>query len=418
MTLKSRSSFHTWLVLAAAFAATSLVLLTPSVQAQQRLLTRHVREAVVNGQAPLVGVLPPTQQLKLALMVPLRNQAELEELLQKLYAPESPSYHQWLSVQEFTDRFGPTQADYDAVVHFAEANGMTVTRATPNRVVIDVAASVADINKAFHVTMGIYRHPTEDRTFYAPDREPSVDLSVQLWHITGLDDFSPPRPLLRFAPKGDLHTDQTGSGPGGQFLGSDMRAAYYGGTALTGAGQSIGLFGLNFNISDVEAYFSSIGQPFNPGTVITVSINGYDTSCPNPCGDGEPIADIVQSLSMAPGVDAVIEYEASNDVDTFSQMATDNIAKQLSASIGWLPPDANIDEPIFMEFAAQGQNLFVASGDSGAFTLPNCSGNNCNPAWYPSDDPYITAVGGTHITTDGAGGPWKSEIAWGGPIPS
>jgi hypothetical protein len=27
----------------------------------------------------------------------------------------------------------------------------------------------------------------------------------------------------------------------GSFLGSDMRAAYYGGTALTGAGQNLGL---------------------------------------------------------------------------------------------------------------------------------------------------------------------------------
>ena len=260
---------------------------------------------------------------------------------------------------------------------------------------------------------GVYRHPTEDRTFYAPDREPSADLSVRLWHIAGLDDFSSPRPLLRFA-KGDLRTETTGSGPGGQFLGSDMRSAYYGGTALTGAGQTIGLFGLNFNLSDVVNYFSSIHQPFDPSKVVTVSIDGYDTSCPSGCNDGEPIADIVQSYSMAPGVNAVIEYEASNDVDTFTQMATDNIAKQLSASVGWLPADPASDEPIFMEFAAQGQNLFVASGDSGAYTLADCTGNNCNPAFYPEDDPYITAVGGTHITTNGPGGAWESEIAWGG----
>lgn len=397
--------------------AVGFFVITPA-DAQQRLLTRHVREVVVNGQAPIVGLLPATQRLQLAVMLPLRNQAELNDLLRQLYDPNSRFYRQYLSVQQFTDRFGPTQADYDAVVHFIEANGMTVTRTTTNRMVVDVTASVADINRVLHLTMGLYKHPTERRTFYAVNREPSVDLGLQLWHISGLDDFSPPRPLLRFAPKENWRTDQTGSGPGGQFLGSDMRAAYYGGTALTGAGQSIGLFGLNFNLSDVEAYFSSIGQPFSPNTVITVSIDGYDTSCPvSSCDDGEPVADIVQSLSMAPGVDAVIEYEASNDVDTFNQMATDNIAKQLSASVGWLPADATSDEPIFQEFAAQGQNLFVASGDSGAYTLPSCSGNSCNPAFYPEDDPYITAVGGTHITTNGAGGPWESEIAWGGTNP-
>lgn len=409
-------SIPRWLVLVAAFAAMSLI---PDsfAQAPQRLLTRHTRDVVMNGRAPRVGQLPSDRVLKLAIMLPLRNQPALSSLLRDLRNPQSPSYLRYLSVQQFTDQFGPTQADVDAVVRFAQSNGMTVTRTTPNHMVVDVRASVASIQRAFHVNLGVYQHPTEHRTFYAVDQEPTAGLSVQLWHIAGLDDYSPPRPLTRFAPKGALRTDQTGSGPSGQYLGSDMRAAYYGGTALTGAGQTIGIFGLNFNLSDVEAYFSSIGQPFNPSVVITDSIDGYDTSCPSSCNDGEPVADIVQSYSMAPGVNAVIEYEASNDVDTFTQMATDNIAKQLSASVGWLPADPAADEPIFQEFAAQGQNLFVASGDSGAYSLPGCSGSDCNPAFYPADDPYITAVGGTHITTSGPGGTWQSEIAWGGTNP-
>jgi Pro-kumamolisin, activation domain len=394
-----------WLVLVAAFAAMSS-LPASFAQAPQRLLTRHTRDVVMNGRASRVGQLPADRVLKLAIMLPLRNQAVLDTLLSNLHNPQSSSYLRYLSVQQFTDQFGPTQADVDAVVRFAQANGMTVTRTTPNHMVVDVKASVASIQKAFHVTMGVYQHPTENRTFYAVDREPTAAAGVQLWHITGLDDYSPPRPMLRLAPKGAVRTEQTGSGPDGQFLGSDMRAAYYGGTTLTGAGQTIGIFGLNFNMSDVEAYFSSTGQSFNPSVVITDSIDGYDTSCPNPCNDGEPIADIVQSYSMAPGVNAVIEYEASNDVDTFTQMATDNIAKQLSASVGWLPADPTSDEPIFMEFAAQGQNLFVASDDSGAWSPTN-------PAYYPSDDPYITAVGGTQLTTNGAGGPWASEVSWG-----
>jgi hypothetical protein len=413
--MDKESRFQGWLVLASACAFTSL-LLSPSALAQQRLMTRHTRNEVTSRKVPFVRALPATQRLKLAIMLPLRNQGELGNLLREINDPQSSQYHHYLSVQQFTDRFGPTQADLDGVVHFAAANGMMVTRTTSNRMVVDVWASVASIEKAFHIKMGVYQHPTEKRTFYAPDREPTVDVNVRLWHIAGLDDFSPPRPLLRYASKNHLHSDQTGSGPGGQFLGSDMRAAYYGGTALTGAGQSIGIFGLNFNLSDVENYFSSIGQQFDPATVITESIDGYDTSCGS-CDDGEPIADIVQSFSMAPGVDAVIEYEASNDVDTFTQMATENVAKQLSASVGWLPADPTSDEPIFQEFAAQGQNLFVASGDSGAFSLPGCTGN-CNPVFYPADDPYITAVGGTHITTNGAGGPWQSEIAWGGTNPA
>ena len=395
--------------LAAASCVAAILFLFLSIpsHAQQRHTppTRHVRDAVVNGQARWLGALRPTQRLQLAIALPLRNQAELDDLLQQLYDPQSPSYHQWLSVEDFTGRFGPTQADYEAVVQFAEANGMTVTSTTPNQMLVDVTASVADINRTFRVTMGVYEHPTEDRTFYAPDREPSADLGVQLWHITGMDDFSPPRPKLRFAQPGEpmLHTF-AGSGPGGGYLGSDMRKAYYGGTALTGAGQSIGLFGLNFNLSDVQLYYNNIGQSFNSSVVQTIAINGYNTSCGS-CDDGEPVIDIVESLSMAPGVNSVIEYEAASDVDVFNRMATDNIAKQLSASVGWQPADSSSNEPIFKEFAAQGQNLFVSSGDSGAFS-------SSNPSYYPCDDPYITSVGGTDLSTNGAGGSWASESSW------
>jgi subtilase family serine protease len=178
---------------AACIAALACLFVSTPSQAQQRpLLTHHVRAAVVNGQAHPVGPLPMERHLQLSISLPLRNQAALKAFLKDLYDPKSPSYRKYLTVKQFTDRFGPTPGDYAAVIRFAKANGMAVTETSPNRVLINVDASVAEINKTFHVTMGIYQHPTEPRTFYAPDREPSVDLAIPLWHITGLDDFSPP----------------------------------------------------------------------------------------------------------------------------------------------------------------------------------------------------------------------------------
>jgi subtilase family serine protease len=61
-----------------------------------------------------------------------------------------------------------------------------------------------------------------------------------------------------------------------------------------------------------------------------------------------------------------------------------------------------LDDPIFKEFAAQGQNLFKSSGDDGA-----------EEADYPVDDVYVVGVGGTHLATKGPGGAWQSEVAWG-----
>ncbi|MGA8100997.1 MAG: protease pro-enzyme activation domain-containing protein, partial [Candidatus Acidiferrales bacterium] len=213
-------------------------------QAQsQVLLTHHVREATLNGQAQFVQRLPATQSMRIDIVLAVRNQAELDSFLQELYDPSSAFYHRYLTVQEFTARFGPSQQDYDAVVAFAKANGLTVVGGSRDAMDVQLKGSVAAIESAFHVNMGVYTHPTEGRTFYAPDREPTVDLPFQLWHISGLDNYSTPHPLFHhrnpdFSVKSNA---TTGSGPSASFLGSDMRAAYYEGSALTGSGQNIGL---------------------------------------------------------------------------------------------------------------------------------------------------------------------------------
>ncbi len=351
--------------------------------------------------------LPATQSLQLDIALPLRNQSELNHLLQKLSDPQSPLFQQYLSVAAFTERFGPSEEDYRAVIRFAEQNGLRVTGTSPNRVILNVAGSVANIERAFQMTMAFYHHPTEPRAFYSPDREPSaLGLSVPLWHISGLNNFSLPHPAsVRRNLDATAHV--TGSGPGGDFLGSDMRAAYYGGNAFTGAGQSLGLveFG-GYNIGDVQAYFSSVGQAFKV-PVLGISTDGSPLTCKDGCSsDLEPALDIEEAISMAPGLQQVRVYVArASDVDIFNQMATDNIAKTLSCSWGWSPEDPTSDDPIFEEFEAQGQTLFVASGDKGAYQAGELD-------LYPAYDDYVVSVGGTVLTTKGAGGAWESETAW------
>src|ERR1700722_3904781 len=205
----------------------------------------HVPAAVATGLAPRVAPLPADSHLRLVLNLQVRNQDQLDELLQQLQDPKSPNYHHYLSVAEYTDRFGPTQADYDEVVSWAKANGFDVTETTPNRRLVGVEGSVDTINRALHVTMTSYVHPTENRQFFSADREPVTNSSVQLLHVDGLNNFKLP---FRHLKKGDLvdqmrHgtvTHLTGSGPSGEYLPSDMRAAYYGSGSPTGSGQPIG----------------------------------------------------------------------------------------------------------------------------------------------------------------------------------
>ena len=69
-----------------------------------------------------------------------------------------------------------------------------MTATYPNRALLDVGGNAAAVEKVFHVKLNVYRHPTEDRVFFAPDTEPSIDLNVPLSHVSGLDNFSIPRP--------------------------------------------------------------------------------------------------------------------------------------------------------------------------------------------------------------------------------
>jgi subtilase family serine protease len=406
--------------------AVTLLFLASYGQAQQSqpLVTRHVRDVVANGQAPLVGRLPATQSLHFDIVLPLRDRPGLQSFIREQNDPASPVFHQFLTPQEVTERFGPSQKDWDALVAFAKASGFDIVGGTRDGRDLQLIGSVSNIEKAFHVTMGVYQDPTEDRTFYAVDREPTVDLPFQIWHISGLDNDSKPHPL--YVKKSDYAKAHgiaeadvvphatTGSGPSASFLGSDMRAAYYGGTALTGTGQTIALFEfLGTDLADLTTYYKNVGQT-EPYTPTLISTGGYSTSCTESsgCDDTEQTLDMTQAMGMAPGTKMLYMYVCGNassisDTDCISAMVSTTdapLSKQISCSWGWTPADPSTLDPYFEQMAAQGQNFFAAAGDSHAWS-------SSNEAW-PADDANIVSVGGTDLTTSSAAGPWASETAW------
>ena len=378
-------------------------LLAVSANAQQRqALQTH---ATAPSGAQPIGRLPASQQLQLAISLPLRNEQQLQTLLQQLEDPTSPNYRHYLTSAQFTDQFGPTAAQYQQVINFAQSHGFTVTRTSASRQLLNITGSVANVQRTFQVTMQVYQHPTEHRTYFAPDVAPTVDSGLPILGVGGLTTFTLPHSLLKVAPAG-VHSDQTGSGPGGQFLGSDFRAAYYGTGPATGSGQALALieFG-QWNMADVQAYFTSVSQTNNVPIILELT-GGTSGACPGACDDGEEANDVIQILSMAPGANVLIVYEDTSnnaDINMFDAYATDNIAKQISMSFGIGNGNAAADEQQFQKMHAQGQNFFLASGDEGA---------NKGDGGWPGYSQYVTDVGGTDLTTNGAGGPWQSEIGW------
>ena len=388
----------------------------------ESLKTHHMFSAVANGKAQVKGHLPAEQVLLLDVVLPLSDRQGLDDFVAKVTDPKSPLYEQFLTPEEFSARFGPSQQDYDATVRYLQTHGLTVVGGSLLAMDVQVKGPVSAIESAFHVTMNSYQHPTENRVFYSADREPTTDLPFALWHVSGLDNYSIPKPAMlkgeNLIPvsrgsKSESKTPAwTGSGPLGYFLGSDMRAAYYGGTALTGSGQYVGLLEYaGTNLYDLNLYYWLVGQTNNV-PIALVSTDGTPTSCNYTqaggyCDDTEQTIDMTQAIGVAPGLSGLGMFVGSSDTAIIGAMAIRKpLAKTLSASWVWDPVDPSALDPYFERFAAQGQNYFAAAGDWG-----NWGPNNVS-AW-PAESPLVTAVGGTSLVTNGPGGYWESESTWG-----
>ncbi len=397
-----------WPIAPNAFAANSIL----------KTLPGHV-PAVVGRLSPK-ETLPLTNRLTLAIGLPLRNPRGLHDFLAQLYDPASPNYRHYLTPDQFTEQFGPTKADYEAVKAFARQNHFRITSTFSNRLLVDVNGSVADIDRAFHLTLRLYHHPTEARDFYAPDVEPSVATNLPIADISGLNNYALPHPRnLTPEPAGQNATPRSGSGPGLTYVGGDFRAAYLPGVTLTGAGQTVGLLEFDgYYSNDIAGYEAAYNLPDVPlQNVLIDGFNGVPTAVGPDSGDTEASLDIEMAASMAPGLAQIVVFETipgGYQNDLLEAMVLHNQISQFSSSWGWpLGPSTTTDN-LFLEMDAQGQSFFQASGDSDAFTTGANTVNGVDNPYLsdaPSSDPYITLVGGTTLTT-GTNGSWSSETVW------
>ena len=393
----------TFLHAAAALSAAALLAASSSLAHARSyaIAAASVPDMVAAHSAIRIGDVDPARPMHLSVSLPLRNQAALTRLLAQLYDPASPTYRHFLSVAAYTAQFGPTEADYTAAAAFFRAQNLSVHAQAANRFLIQLDGTAADMQRVFHVTLHTYRHPVTGRLFTAPDTEPTLDLAVPVLQVIGLDDAVLPTPRLVFPAATLPGPRATGSGPNGDFIGSDMRAAYYGTGALTGAGQTLGLMELKgYNTASVDTYFAKVHQT-RTAKVVTVATDSVPPNCTGTCNDGEQALDIEYAISMAPGLRAVEVYVGTAS-DVLNSMASRNTSAQLSTSWGWGEHFAT-DDALFREMAAQGQSMLTASGD---YSSLQASGP------WPEEDANLTAVGGTDLVTAGPGGAWSSETGW------
>ena len=409
-------------------------------------------------QAHLLGRMDAAAPLKAGLVLPLRNQNELAELLRRQYTPGDPLFHRFLSPQDFTAQFGPTPEDYAAVAAYARAQGLLVTGTSPGRTLLNVAGPTARMEAAFGVQISRYRLPN-GRVVFANSAAPALPRSVaaRLAGIAGLNNIAQMHPHLRHLQPNLLNPNAPvpingggggiGSGPLGGLSPNDIKYAYdlsaitplYGTTtpatgtaALDGTGQNVGLFELDgYNPADIALYTSQFALPTvltgTAASVTTIPLNDFEEAPLTVEGQTEVELDIDMVLALAPSATGVYVYEDDQNVDAaapltiFTRMANDlnpadnktPLVQVISCSWGLAESleDPTIiagENTLFQQMAAQGQSLFCSSADNGAYDLYTTitadgtiviSPTLTTPAVdNPASQPYATGVGGTTLS--------------------
>ncbi len=373
------------------------------------------------SHATMLGAASSQQQLSLSVGLQLRNRQELENLLSNLYDPRSPMYHHFLTPQQFDDEFGPTADQQQQVISFLRSQGFNVTHVSPNGLLIDASATVAQAEAAFQVSINNYKMGAN--TFFANASTPTIpaSLSSLILSIGGLDNSTHWKPILAsslsqqkqmLASSTSRKAQATPSGYGP----SDLLGAYDGNPLhqanILGDNQTVAVFELDgYQSSDITQYL----QNYNLGTpnISNVQVDGFNGSA----GPGaiEVELDIEVVAAMAPHANQIV-YEGPNTTqgvnDTYNKIVTDNRAQITTISWGECEAQSGASElqtldSIFQQGAAQGIAMFAAAGDSGAY---DC-GNGTLSVDSPAGDPYITGVGGTNLQLNN--GAYGSETVWG-----
>jgi hypothetical protein len=392
--------------------------------------------AATRGRAP-TGRLPQQQTLALTFTLQPQNKAALERFVAAASTPHSSHYHQFITPATFARAFGPSPAAVQRVLAFARQAGLRVTRIQSGGLYITVAGSVHQIEAAFHVHLNTYRD-SHGRAFFANDSNITLPAGVApaVLSVVGLDDAVTRQRMSTSPHRASGHIVARPRTPAGcpqatgqnTLVPSQLATAYGFPTNLNGAGQSMALVEFDGYLpSDISAYAACFAPNVTTSSVVTSRL--VDLSSPLPPGAGaiEDELDIEVALGMAPSLSKIHVYEAPNTnqglIDMLAAIAGDDADGTVSDSWGSCESDTGFslaasEEMAFLQMAAQGQGVYVAAGDSGAYDCLNDLGTD--PYFHgqivnaddPASDPYVTAVGGTTLTVNASTSSYMGETVW------
>jgi subtilase family serine protease len=339
------------------------------------------------------------------------QQAELDRLLAAQQDKSSPDYHNWLTPEQFAERFGVSQDDIAQMKSWLEAQNLNVISVARARNAISVTGNAASVEQAFGVR--IHRFRVDGELHFANTTEPAVPAAVQnvVRSIRGLHDF-------RLKSRA-VHPQYTSLASSAHYLAPDdvatifnLRSLYNSG--IDGTGHTLAVAGqTQLILSDIEQFRSYFNLPPNDPQQVLVP----GTRDPGVRRSDLQEADLDLEWAGAMARNATIIYVYSLDVMDAAQYAIDqNIAPVLSISYGncetvTSPADAATFESWGKQANAQGMTWIAASGDSGA---ADCyDGTSRSPSGLavdlPAALPEVTGVGGTSLSESPGVTYWNSS---------
>jgi subtilase family serine protease len=155
------------------------------------LTPREIRE----GHAKFSAAYDPVQHLRISFGLKTPHADDMKQYIEELHDRDSPNFMKFLTPAETIARFSPSAADEQAVVDWAEGQGLTVIQRYPNRLLVDVDAPVANIQQALHVAIG--RYQMDGASYFSNDRDPAIPtaLSNIIESVAGLNNIQVFRPV-------------------------------------------------------------------------------------------------------------------------------------------------------------------------------------------------------------------------------
>ncbi len=372
--------------------------------------------------AVALGPSPGSRPIHLDLVLNARDPAGLSALALAVSTPGSPGAGRFLNVSQFAARFGQTSVTIRAADTMLRHLGLQPGRAAEDGLIIPISSTFRQAAKSLGTGFADYRLRT-GRIAFANMTAPHLPsaLARLTTAIIGLNNLAMAMPLggsdRAFAPGAPL------AGPSACAAASKEASSTHGWTypqlasaygisglfnqGHLGTGTRIALFELDkWSGSDIASFQNC----YNTNVPISsVNVDGGDGSG---AGEGEAALDIETTIALAPKskltvYDAPASNYALSAVDEYAKIFNDDSAQVVSVSYGLCESVAEsinsglipTENTLFEQAATEGISVLAASGDTGSEGCYRVNKSKALATLDPASQPFITAVGGTTLTS-------------------